>query len=191
MNETTVKKMFGMTAEILIALVVAGFMFTESMNFFYFAFPPEQQNVAWLGLGLTGGGMIAYFVMLKTGHANTPLKRYIVLGMIAVCTLGELATAGYGASVEMMKSANLTITPEGVKTFVLVIRILGLLHALALIGFLGGDDIAEALSDKNHNGIPDGFERKPRPQYNQQPMRQNGADVEQVTDFTKPPRRND
>jgi len=190
MKNTTVKNIFGKSAEILIVLIVAGFMFSESLNFFYFAFPPEQQNIAWLGLGLTGGGMIAYFVMLKTGQADTPLKRVIVLTMIAVCTLGELATAGYGASVEIMKSSGLIITPEGVKTFVLVIRILGLFHALALIGFLGGDDIAEAFADKDHNGIPDILERKSQqPRYNQ-PMRQNGADVEQVKDFTNRPPQN-
>lgn len=160
MQKTTVAKLFGKSAEIIIALIVAGFMFTESMNFFYFAFPPEQQNIAWLGLGLTGGGMIAYLVMLKTGMADTPLKRVIVLTMIGVCTLGELATAGYGAMVEILKNNNQVITPEGVKTFVLVIRALGLFHALALIGFIAGDEIADAFSDKNGNGIPDGLERK-------------------------------
>src|SRR5258706_4728241 len=183
MNNNKVAQMFGKLAEITIYLIVAGFFFTESMNFFYYAFPPEQQSIAWLGLGLTGGGMIAYFVMLKTGRADTPLKRVVVLGMIAVCTLGELATAGYGASVEMMKSAGLTITADGVKTFVLVIRILGLLHGIAAIAYMGGDEIAAPFADKDHNGIPDILERKPvvpnnnhsRPQYVQ-----NNQTVENV-----------
>src|SRR5258706_9962731 len=167
MNNNKVAQMFGKLAEITIYLIVAGFFFTESMNFFYYAFPPEQQNIAWLGLCLTGGGMIAYFVMLKTGRADTPLKRVVVLGMIAVCTLGELATAGYGASVEMMKSAGLTITADGVKAFVLVIRILGLLHGIAAIAYMGGDEIAAAFADKDHNGRADIFDRKPitRQQY--------------------------
>ena len=93
MNKNKVWSIFGTGAEVIIYLVVMGFLFTESMNFFYFAFPPEQQNVAWLGLGLTGGGMIAYFIILKSGRADTDLKKAIILFMIAVCTLGELATA--------------------------------------------------------------------------------------------------
>lgn len=189
MKNVTVKDFFGWAAEIILGFVVAGFMFTQSMNFFYFAFPDNQHNIAWLGLGLTGGGMIAYFVMLKTGHANTSLKRFIVLGMIAVCTLGELATAGYGTQIESMRKAGLSMTEEGISTWINVIRILGLLHALAFIGFLGGDDISSAFADKNHNGIPDILEQKPS-QYRvpQTPIRSNGADVEHVTDFTKPPR---
>ena len=184
MKDTTTKNIFGQAAEIIIILIVSGFMFTESMNFFYYAFPPDQQNIAWLGLGLTGGGMIAYFVMLKTGQANTPLKRVIILTMIAVCTLGELATAGYGASVEMLKNSGMSMTTEGVQTFVLVIRILGLFHALALIGFLGGDDIAAALEDKNHDGVPDIFQRKTT-----NVMAQVVKQEQQDEDFTDPPSR--
>lgn len=183
MSKNKVWSIFGTGAEVIIYLVVMGFLFTESMNFFYFAFPPEQQNVAWLGLGLTGGGMIAYFVILKSGRADTDLKKAITLSMIVLCTLGELATAGYGTQIESLKNAGLAITADGIKTFVLVIRILGLVHAVAMIGFLGGDDIAAIFEDKDKNGIPDRFERGKGQQNNQprqhpdntpQPIRNNG-----------------
>jgi hypothetical protein len=186
MENNKVAEIFGKIAEITIYLIVAGFFFTESMNFFYFAFPPEQQNIAWLGLGLTGGGMIAYFIMLKTGRADTPLKRVVVLGMIAVCTLGELATAGYGASVEMLKSNGMKVTEDGVKTFVLVIRILGLLHGLAAIAYMGGDEIAAAFSDKNHNGVPDILEKPVEEVVVKQGV--GFTKKEATTDFPEPPR---
>jgi len=158
-RDRSVGDWFGIMAEVLVALVVFGFMWTQSLNFFTFLFPPEQQYLSWFGLGLTGGGMIAYFVMLKTHRANTPLKRFIVVSMIAICTLGELATAGFGVQVEALIKSGRSFTPEFINTMVMVVRVLGLFHGLALIGFFGGDEIREALADRDGNGVPDIFER--------------------------------
>lgn len=164
-NKNGTKDIFGTAVEIIMAVVVFWFMWSQSLEFFNFVFPAEKWYLAWLGLGLTGGGLIGYFIILKRGRANTPAKRFITLSMLVVCLAGELAAAGFGMQVEAFKKSGLVLSPEFIELTVTVVRGLGLFHGLALIGFFGWDDIAAAWNDKNANGIPDHLERKPRIQY--------------------------
>lgn len=164
-NAKGTKDIFGIAVEIIMALIVFWFMWSQSLEFFVFVFPAEKWYLAWLGLGLTGGGLLGYFIILKRGRADTSAKRFITLSMIVVCLVGELAAAGFGMQVEAFKKSGMDPNPEFIELMVNVVRVLGLFHGLALIGFFGWDDIAAAWNDKNANGIPDWQEREPKQVY--------------------------
>lgn len=159
-NTKGTKDIFGIAVEISMAVVVFWFMWSQSLEFFNFVFPPDKWYLAWLGLGLTGGGLLSYFIILKRGRANTPAKRFIVLTMLGVCLVGEIFAAGFGMQVEAFKKSGLELNPAFIELMVNVVRGLGLFHGLALLGFFGWDDISAAWNDKNANGIPDRLERK-------------------------------
>ena len=193
-NETKgTKDIFGVAVEGIMALIVFWFMWSQSLEFFTFVFPEDKWYLAWLGLGLTGGGLIAYFIILKRGRANTPAKRFITLTMLVVCLAGELAAAGFGMQVEAMKKSGQTINVQFIDLMVNVVRGLGLFHGLALIGFFGWDDIALAWNDKDGNGTDD---RKERGNNNQTVSRPafaqttNRVELERdEPDFIRPPRK--
>ena len=58
MKKMTVKKWIGFLSKLLVAAVVFAFMAMKSIDFFTFATPADQWYYAWLGFGLTGGGVI-------------------------------------------------------------------------------------------------------------------------------------
>lgn len=186
-NTKGTKDIFGIAVEISMAVVVFWFMWSQSLEFFNFVFPAEKWYLAWLGLGLTGGGLLGYFIILKRGRANTPAKRFIVLTMLGVCLVGELFAAGFGMTVEAYKKSGVAPNPEFIELMVNVVRGLGLFHGLALIGFFGWDDIAAAWNDKNANGIPDWQERKPKV-YAMEEERMHDPDFPPAGDNRKDPR---
>ena len=149
----TVKQLIGSFAELAIIIVVAAYLAINSLDFWIFVTPPDKPLVAYLGFGLTGGGMICYLAILMW-RADTNLKKFIAIGMLAVCTIGELLTAGFGMQIEGWKKIGLTFTAEEFATMTNVIQILALLHAAAMIAMIAGDALARALGDDDKDGIP-------------------------------------
>jgi hypothetical protein len=153
MKRMTVKQLIGSFAELAIIIVVAAYLAINSLDFWIFVTPPDKPLVAYLGFGLTGGGMICYLAILMW-RADTNLKKFISIGMLAVCTIGELLTAGFGMQIEGWKKIGLTFTAEEFATMTNVIQILALLHAAAMIAMIAGDALARALGDDDRDGIP-------------------------------------
>ena len=166
MSETSVKKLFGGLVKIVIAAVVFAFLGLKSLEFFMFTTPPDKELYAYLGFGLTGGGVIGYLIILMW-DADTVLKRFISILMLGVCVLGELATAGFGLQIEAWKNSGLALTEKDFSSMVIAVQLLGFAHAAALIAYYAGDVIASAFADKNKNGVPDWMERKNKGQQNQ------------------------
>ena len=166
MSETSVKKLFGGLVKIVIAAVVFAFLGLKSLEFFMFTTPPDKELYAYLGFGLTGGGVIGYLIILMW-DTDTVLKRFISLLMLGVCVLGELATAGFGLQIEAWKNSGLALTEKDFSSMVIAVQLLGFAHAAALIAYYAGDVIASAFADKNKNGVPDWMERKNKSQHNQ------------------------
>jgi hypothetical protein len=166
MSETSVKKLFGGLVKIIIAAVVFAFLGLKSLEFFMFTTPPDKELYAYLGFGLTGGGVIGYLIILMW-DADTVLKRFISILMLGVCVLGELATAGFGLQIEAWKNSGLALTEKDFSSMVIAVQLLGFAHAAALIAYYAGDVIASAFADKNKNGVPDWMERKNKGQQNQ------------------------
>jgi hypothetical protein len=131
-----------------------------------FTTPPDKELYAYLGFGLTGGGVIGYLIILMW-DADTVLKRFISILMLGVCVLGELATAGFGLQIEAWKNSGLALTEKDFSSMVIAVQLLGFAHAAALIAYYAGDVIASAFADKNKNGVPDWMERKNKGQQNQ------------------------
>lgn len=160
------KKLFGTGAKLLVAATVFSFLAIQSWNFFTFIFSQAQWYYAFLGFGLTGGGATLYFVVIKTGDADTPIKKGVALAMLLVCTIGELLTAGFGMQVEAWRSAGSAITPEALGFWIASVQVLGFAHAIALFLYYLYDDVRVWFADSDGNGRPDGFEqRKPKIQY--------------------------
>ena len=184
MSETSVKKLFGGLVKIVIAAVVFAFLGLKSLEFFMFTTPPDKELYAYLGFGLTGGGVIGYLIILMW-DADTVLKRFISILMLGVCVLGELATAGFGLQIEAWKNSGLALTEKDFSSMVIAVQLLGFAHAAALIAYYAGDVIASAFADKNKNGVPDWMARKnkgqqnqPQQNHNQQPARVFQSDAE-------------
>lgn len=181
-----VKRIFGQGVKVILALVVFAFLGLHSLRFFEFTFPPDQWYYAYLGFGLTGGGVVGYLVLMMTGDADTDVKKAVTLAMLVVSVLGELATAGFGMQVEAWKAANLSLSPDDFQFMVLAVQALGLAHGLALIAYVAGDKIGEALADDDGDGTPNiidrDYKRKPRPQM--EPARSFNSETE--ADPTKP-----
>jgi hypothetical protein len=151
-NKMTVKGFVGAGFKIVIALVVIAFLGLKSLDFFYFVTPADQFYYAYLGFGLTGGGVIAYLVIFLW-DANTPLKKSIAISMLAFCVLGELASAGFGLQINAWRAGGYALAESDFNSMILVIQLLGFVHAMALIGYVAGDPIMTAFGDHDGDGV--------------------------------------
>ena len=178
----TVKKYIGAGIKILIAAVVISFLGLKSLDFFLFTTPADQWFYAYLGFGLTGGGVIAYLFVFMW-DADTDLKKTVAIVMLGVCVIGELATAGFGLQIDAWEKIGYQPSDSDFDAMVLAVQLLGFAHAAALITYTAGDAIGTALSDHDKDGIPniidpDYKKGKQKPQ--NQPMQANAAEMELV-----------
>lgn len=179
----SVKKLFGGLIKIVLAIVVFAFLGLKSIDFFLFTTPPDKWIYAYLGFGLTGGGVICYLIIFMW-DADTNLKKFVSILMLGVCVLGELATAGFGLQIEAWKKSGLALAETDFANMVLAVQLLGFAHAGALIAYYAGDPIAKAFEDKDKNGIPDWMEKK---QHNQNQQKGNQQLQRQFANEDKTP----
>lgn len=140
----TASRLLGSLCKLAVALVVLAFMGVQSIDFFQFVFRSDQQWMAWLGFGLTGGGLIAYLLYLRFA-AESEMDKMISVVMIFVCAIGELAAAGFGMQVAAWQQAGFVITEEVLLAMINGIRVLAFIHAVALIFSFAGDRVLEVL----------------------------------------------
>ena len=182
----TVKKYIGAGIKILIAAVVFAFLGLKSLDFFTFTTPADQWFYAYLGFGLTGGGVIAYLLVFMW-DADTDLKKTVAIVMLMVCIIGELATAGFGLQIDAWEKIGYQMTESDFAAMVLAVQLLGFAHAAALVIYTAGDAIGNAFGDEDKDGIPNfrdpdykGKKNKGQPQPQNQPMHSNAADTELI-----------
>lgn len=149
-QDSGIGRLFAGAATAATILTVAAFMGLHSLNFFTWIFPTDQSMYAYLGFGLTGGAFIGYILKFKY-QARTDLTRFIAISMIVITGLGELAAAGFGMQVEAYKNAGITFTAESIADMIWAVRILGGLHAIALVLEFIGDDVGKAWKGR---GVP-------------------------------------
>jgi len=164
MKNNKVKKLLGSGIKLSIGAVVLAFLGFKSYDFFLFTTPADEWYYALLGFGLTGGGVIAY-LLIFLWDADTELKKTISIVMLFVCVLGELATAGFGLQVEAWRSAGYVLEPSDFRAMVIVVQILGFAHAIALIGYVAGDKLAEAFADDDGDGVPNVIDPDYKPKH--------------------------
>lgn len=123
--------------------VVLAFLALHSLNAFYFIFKDEQEYLAFLGFGMTGGAMIVYLIKLMTSQKASNLKKVIYFVMLLVCGVGEVLTALFGMQLGASESGQYVLAQETIKTFFLMIQGLAFLHFMAIIGEFAGDTVAE------------------------------------------------
>jgi hypothetical protein len=150
MQDSGLGRLFAGAAKVTIVLTVLAFLGLHTLNFFAWTFPADQAIYRPLGFALTGGGFIAYIAIFKW-MAKTDLQRFVAIAMIVICGLGELAAAGFGMQVEAYKSAGIAFTAEDIDMMIWAIRVLGGVHAVALVLDFIGDDITRAW---NQRGVP-------------------------------------
>jgi hypothetical protein len=147
------KRLIGKLFEIAIGVVVLVYLGLHTINFFMFTFPPEQEYLAWLGFGLTGGALIGYLLIFMWG-ADTKLKKTIALLMMVVSGVGEILAAGFGMTIEAWTRMGWTMTQQDFDVMLLAVRVLAFAHALALVAYVAGDKIGELLGDADGDGTP-------------------------------------
>jgi hypothetical protein len=162
-----VKRIIGGLVEFILAAVVLIYLGLHTINFFMFTFPPDQQYLAWLGFGLTGGALIGYLVIFMWA-ADTSLKKTVAMLMMLVSGIGEIAAAGFGMTIEAWTRMGWTMTEQDFDAMLLAIRVLAFAHALALVVYIAGDKIGEALGDADGDGTPNFIDPdyKPAPKQN-------------------------
>lgn len=136
-----------------VILVVAAFLAMHSINLFTFVFPIDQQQWAWMGFGLTGGGAVGYLVLFLW-LAQTKLQKVISFSMMIICAIGEVLAAIFGMQIEGWKKSGWELAQGDVQTMLMVIGILAILHFFALIAHFAGDKIIEMFGDEDGDGIP-------------------------------------
>lgn len=142
-NKMSGGEMVAFAAKLLVAGVVIAFLGIQSLNFFGYIFKEDQQIYSLLGFGLTGGGVMAYLLVLKFGTKNR-LDKVVAASMLVLCVIGELATAGFGMQVEGWSRNGLAFTQSDLDAMIWVVRALGFVHAVALIAMVAGAEFAEA-----------------------------------------------
>ncbi len=163
MKNNTIVDWFSLLLKVTLAGVVLVFLGSESIAFFTFIFPADQWFMAYTGFGLTSGAFLVYlFLFLK--NAKTDLQKTVAIIMMFVGIAGELATAGFGMQVEAWDKQGWVMAQSDFDFMVLAVRGLMFAHALALLAYSFGDEIMSAF-DKNKNGVPDMFEKKPVRQF--------------------------
>lgn len=136
-----------------VILVVAAFLAMHSINLFTFVFPVDQQQWAWMGFGLTGGGAIGYLVLFLF-LAHSKLQKVISFSMMVICSIGEVLAAIFGMQIEGWRKSGWELAQNDVQTMLMVIGILAILHFFALITHFAGDKIIEMFGDEDGDGIP-------------------------------------
>lgn len=198
------KKIFGGAIKALITGVVLIYLALHTINFFEYTFPVDQWYYAYLGFGLTGGGMIAYLILFLW-DAGTPLKKVIALVMTVVCGLGEIIVAVFGMRIETWAKQGWIMTETDFNSMMMAIQILAFAHLVALIMYFAGDKIATMFSsDADHDGIADWMDpvdnrtgqkfirnasRLPQQQYQAETEQVNRSNGNHQTDPTNQPRR--
>jgi hypothetical protein len=147
------KKFIGKLVELALAAVVLVYLGLHTINFFMFTFPPEQQYLAWLGFGLTGGAMIGYLIIFLW-VADTDLKKTIAVLMMLVSGVGEILAAGFGMTIEAWSRMGWQMTQQDFDTMLLAIRVLAFAHAGAMVVYIAGDKIGELFGDHDGDGTP-------------------------------------
>ena len=170
LNNMTVKKWIALILKVVLALVVAIFAGSESLNFFNFIFPPEQWYLSYTGFGITMGSMFVYLYLLLN-DAKTSLQRTVAFIMMLVGLAGELAAAGFGMQIEGWKKLGYQMTSENYDFMILAVRIAMVAHGLALMTYWAGDQIIELLKDDDKDGTPNyrdsDYKRPSAPQHQQ------------------------
>jgi hypothetical protein len=162
MRNMTIKKWVALILKIILAAVVAIFLGAESLNFFYFIFPADQWYLAYTGFGLTMGAMFVYFYLFLF-DAETSLQRTIAIIMAIAGLVGELAAAGFGMQIEAWRKSGYALTESNYDLMILVVRILMLLHGVALGMYWAGDRVIEILEESTGKDINnDGNVGKPK-----------------------------
>lgn len=146
-----VSKWFGLILKIILGVVCAVFVGSESMAFFNFIFPASKWYLAYTGFGLTMGAFIVYLYLLLK-DAETPLQKTIALLMMVVGLSGELATAGFGMYIEGWSKLGWQPKPEEYNAMILAIRIMMGIHGVCLVLYWFGDRIIELLGDHDDDG---------------------------------------
>jgi len=146
-SDSGIGRFFAGAGKVIIALTVLAFLGLHTLNFFAWTFPNEQAIYRPLGFGLTGGAFIAYILIFKF-MAKTDLQKFVSMSMILICGIGELAAAGFGMQVEAYTNAGIAFTKEEIDIMIWAIRILGGVHAVALVLDFIGDDIGAAWKSK-------------------------------------------
>lgn len=181
------KKIIGMFVKVILAGVVAAFLGIHSLNFFTYTFPADQFFYAYLGFGLTSGGVFGY-LLLFLWDADTSLKKTIAFVMLLVSILGEILAAGFGMQVESWSKSGFEMTEGDLSMMIIVISVLGFLHGLALIGYFAGDKIAELFQDDDGDGIPNVLDPDYR-RNGRSPAHQMASETESILDPQEPSRR--
>lgn len=153
----TVKKFLATGFKFLIAAAVLVFLGAESLNFFTYTTPKDQPYLAYLGFGLTSIAFIGYMIIFLW-DADTPLKKSIALIMMVVCLFGELATAGFGMQINAWQKNGFTLTQDAFDTMIMFVRVLGMAHGIALVGYFAGEQIISAFKDDDGDGVPNAFD---------------------------------
>ena len=152
-----VKKFFASAFKFAIGAAVLLFLGLESLNFFTYTAPADQPYYAYLGFALTSGAFIGYLLIFMW-DADTSLKKFIALTMMAVCLAGELATAGFGMRINAWQKNGFILTETDFDTMLLFVQALGFAHGIALVGYFAGDQIIQAFKDDDNDGVPNVFD---------------------------------
>lgn len=151
------KKLIGSMMKAIVGFVVLAYLALHTINFFQYTFPPDQVYYAYLGFGLTGLGAVAYLLVFLW-DADTPMKRTISLIMVVVCGLGEILAASFGMRIEAWAKNGWVMTEADFSSMMLAIEVLAFIHLIALVLYVASEKIVETFSDKDQDGIPDGFD---------------------------------
>jgi hypothetical protein len=171
------KSIFAWLIVMAVILVVAAFLAMHSINLFTFVFPPDQQQWAWMGFGLTGGGAVGYLVLFLW-LAHSKLQKVISFAMMVICSIGEVLAAIFGMQIESWTKSGWELKQNEVQSMLMVIGILAILHFFALITHFAGDKIIEMFQDDDGDGTPNAFDKdyqpKKQPAQKQKSQNNNG-----------------
>jgi len=152
MKDMTMAKWIGLALKIVLAVMVAALLGSETMNFANFITPPDKWYIAYTIFGLTMGAFAVYLYLLLK-DAETSLQKTVALIMTGVGLIGELATAGFGMQIEGWKKMGWALTPADYDFMILAIRIIMLVHGLALLLYWFGDRIFEIIEEASGKDI--------------------------------------
>lgn len=148
MKNITLGAIFAIGFKIAVAIVVLLFLGIHSLTFFQKTFTGQNEIYAYLGFGLTAGGLIAYAIAFKW-HKGTKLQQAVSITMIAVCAFGELVTAGFGIQLEILQP-----TADDIRNMILAVQVLAFLHAVGLVLDFIGEEIVQAFQQPADAPIP-------------------------------------
>lgn len=141
------KKGLAFVGKLVLAVGMFLYLGKHSLNFFSFTFRGEDVLYSYLGLLTTSGGVLVWLLIFMDAESAIEVTTAFV--MLGVSLLGEFLVAGFDMYMNAVGGLEgKQFKPEELRSMIIVVAALALLHGLALVVHQIGEKVVRVWNEK-------------------------------------------